>query len=178
MRGGGPRDVQGRGLWNPRSEPLGVSERWVRPECDNTATGQQPTRGSFRLYTPAAEGQARGTNGGGESQAASRGGDHDATLDEAPNTLVRGGWLAHLRRLRAGRDDRETSGWLRSWEKPISEVTLQDGRQLVEARVPEGRCLDYRAELYEPTPKGFREFASHVAACGEHGRGLVVLGVS
>jgi hypothetical protein len=35
---------------------------------------------------------------------------------------------------------------------------------LVEARVPESRSLDYKAELYEPSPKGFREFASDLAA--------------
>jgi predicted HTH transcriptional regulator len=62
--------------------------------------------------------------------------------------------------------------------KPISEVTLQDVRWLVEARVSEGRSLDYKAELYEPTPKGLREFASDVAAFANTDGGLIVFGVS
>jgi hypothetical protein len=62
--------------------------------------------------------------------------------------------------------------------KPISEVTLQDVRRLVEDRVPEGRSLDYKAEFYEPTPKGRREFASDVAAFANTEGGLLVFGVS
>ena len=62
--------------------------------------------------------------------------------------------------------------------KPISEVRLQDVRQLVEGRVPEGRSLDYKVELYEPTPKGLREFASDVAAFANTDGGLIVFGVS
>jgi hypothetical protein len=62
--------------------------------------------------------------------------------------------------------------------KPISEVTVQDVRRLVEARVPEGRSLDYKAELYDATPKGLREFAGDVAAFANTDGGLLVFGVS
>ena len=62
--------------------------------------------------------------------------------------------------------------------KPISEVTLEDVRRLVEARVPEGRSLDYKAELYDATPKGLREFADDVAAFANTEGGLLVFGVS
>ena len=57
--------------------------------------------------------------------------------------------------------------------KPISEVTLEDVRRLVEARVPEGRSLDYKAELYDATPKGLREFAGDVAAFANTDGGLL-----
>ncbi|NOT43626.1 MAG: ATP-binding protein [Acidobacteria bacterium] len=62
--------------------------------------------------------------------------------------------------------------------KPISEVTLDDVQRLVENRVPESRSLDYKAELYEASPKGFREFASDVAAFANTDGGLLVFGVS
>lgn len=62
--------------------------------------------------------------------------------------------------------------------KPISEVTLEDVQRLVENRVPESRSLDYKAELYEASPKGFREFASDVAAFANTDGGLLALGVS
>ena len=41
-----------------------------------------------------------------------------------------------------------------------------------EARVPEGRSLDYKAELYDATPKGLREFAGDVAAFANTDGGL------
>ena len=41
-----------------------------------------------------------------------------------------------------------------------------------EARVPEGRSLDYKAELYDATPKALREFAGDVAAFANTDGGL------
>lgn len=62
--------------------------------------------------------------------------------------------------------------------KPVSEVTLEDVQRMVDNRVPEGRSLDYKAELYEATPKGLREFASDAAAFANTDGGLLVFGVS
>lgn len=62
--------------------------------------------------------------------------------------------------------------------KSFAELTLEDVRQLVESRVPEGRSLDYKVELADTSPKGLREFASDVAAFANTDGGLLVYGVS
>jgi len=63
------------------------------------------------------------------------------------------------------------------FNKPIGELDLADLQALVEDEVGEGRTLDYKRELHEPSDAGKKEFLADVSAFANTTGGYLVVGV-
>ena len=57
--------------------------------------------------------------------------------------------------------------------KAFDEVSITDLQALVNARIPEGRCLDFKRDLYERTDDAKREVSAMANALG----GYLLIGI-
>ncbi|MBN1845337.1 MAG: ATP-binding protein [Sedimentisphaerales bacterium] len=63
------------------------------------------------------------------------------------------------------------------FNKPLSEVTLDDIESLAENKVPESRTLDYKRDLYGENDAGKREFLIDVSAFANTLGGYLLIGI-
>jgi hypothetical protein len=62
-------------------------------------------------------------------------------------------------------------------DKPLSSLTEADIRQLITAERPEGLTVEYKAELYESTDRGNREFLLDVCMFANASGGVILIGI-